>query len=319
MKALLALGGLAIAVVILITPWIPQIIYPVFAMTVMCYVLFACAFNLLLGFGGMLSFGHAAFFATAAYTTGYVLKALGWTTGLGILAGVGSSALLGVVFGLLATRRSGIYLAMITLALAQLCYFAFLELPFTGGSNGMREIPRGELFGFIDLGNDVAIYYFVVVLTLAGLFIVYRTVHSPFGHRLRALREHEDRAISLGYNTTALKVLAFGISAGLSGLAGSMKAVIFGIAALGDAHWTQSGNVVLMALVGGTQTVFGPALGAILFIVMQYYLDAFASWVAVIIGAVFILNILLFKKGILGTVFEITDRRRASSESREPN
>lgn len=294
--------ALLLAVALLVVPLVPQIVYPIFVMKLLCYALFACAFNLLLGFGGILSFGHAAFFATAAYTTGYAMKFLGWTTEFGIVAGVIVSAALGAVFGALASRRTGIYLAMITLALSQMVYFAFLRISWTGADNGMRLIPRGHLFGVFDLSGDTATYYLVLTLTAAGLFGVYRTARSPFGHALRAMRDHEARAVSLGFDVTGLKILAFTISAALSGLAGSLKALVFGLASLSDAHWTESGDVVLMALVGGSQTIFGPAIGAALINVLQYYLDAFGAWVGVITGLVFICNILLFKNGILGTI-----------------
>lgn len=295
--ALLALG---------LVPFFPQIIYPIFMMKLMCFALFACAFNLLLGFGGILSFGHAAFFASAAYATGYTMKFLGWSTEAGLLAGVLASAILGALFGALASRRSGIYLAMITLALSQLVYFAFLRMPWTGAENGLRLIPRGKLFGLVDMSSDIATYFMVLTLTLGGLWLIWRTVHSPFGHALRAIRDHEARAVSLGFNATAIKVQAFALSAGLAGLAGSMKALVFGLASLGDAHWTKSGDVVLMALVGGSGTILGPVLGAALMNTLQYYLDAFGAWVGVITGLVFICNILLFKKGILGTLAKFT-------------
>ncbi|RYF80268.1 MAG: branched-chain amino acid ABC transporter permease [Comamonadaceae bacterium] len=283
-------------------PWLPQFVYPVFVMKVLCLALFACAYNLLLGFGGIMSFGHAAFFGTAAYLTGLVLKHAGLTPELGILAGTLGAAALGAVIGALAIRRQGIYLAMITLALAQMVYFIFLQLPFTGAEDGMQQIPRGRLFGLVDLRDDRALYYLVLALTVAGLALIWRVVHSPFGHVIVAIREHEPRARSLGYPVDRYKLVLFVLSAALSGLAGSMKALVFQLAALTDVHWHLSGDVVLMALLGGMQTVLGPAIGAAVVVGLQYYLDAFGGWVTLVTGVIFMVCVMSFRGGIAGAL-----------------
>jgi branched-chain amino acid transport system permease protein len=254
----LALGALIAA--LLVVPWVPQLLYPVFVMKLLCMALFACAYGLLLGFGGMMSFGHAAFFGSAAYLTGLAAKTWGLPPELALFVGTAFAAGLGAVFGALAIHRQGIYLAMITLALAQMVYFIFLQLPFTGAEDGLQQIPRGTLLGFIDLRSDFAMYHLVLALTLAGLWLIHRVVHSPFGHVVVAIREHEPRARSLGYPVERYKLMLFVLSAGLSGLAGSMKAIVFQVAALTDVHWHLSGDVVLMALLGGLHTVFGPAM-----------------------------------------------------------
>ncbi len=278
----------------------PFFAYPVFVADLLCFALFACAFNLLLGYAGLLSFGHAAFFGGAAYITGYVIKAWGFPPLLGILTGAGFALVLGVVFGYLAIRRQGIYFAMITLALAQIIYFMALQLPFTGGENGLQGIPRGELLGFIDLGQPLTIYYFVFAVFLVGFCIIYRPIHSPFGEVLQAIRENEARALSLGYNVERIKLLAFVISATLAGLAGATKAVLFQFAALTTAHWQTSGEVVLMTLVGGLGTVFGPVVGAITIVTLNHELSALGSWVQVIIGVIFVVCVLTFRRGIIG-------------------
>lgn len=293
----------AVVAALVVMPWLPQhLIYPVFVMKVMCMALFACAYNLLLGFGGIMSFGHAAFFGSAAYFTGLAMKHSGLTPELGLLAGTLGAALLGAVFGALAIRRQGIYLAMITLALAQMVYFIFLQLPFTGAEDGMQQIPRGRLFGLIDLRNDRAMYYLVLVVTLAGLALIHRVVNSPFGHVVVAIREHEPRARALGYPVARYKLVLFVLSAALSGLAGSMKALVFQLAALTDVHWHLSGDVVLMALLGGMQSVFGPAIGAALVVGLQYYLDAFGGWVTLITGVIFMFCVMTFRSGIAGAL-----------------
>ncbi len=290
---------------LLAVPFFPQVVYPVFVMKTFCFILFACAFNLLLGHTGILSFGHAAFFGSGAYITGYCVKYMGWPTDLGLLAGMLSAAVLGAVFGSLAIRRSGIYLAMITLAMAQLVYFYYLQAPFTGAEDGLQQIPRGTFLGLLDLRSDTTLYYVVLGVVAAGLWVVWRTVNSPFGAVLRAIREHEPRAISLGYPVARYKILVFALSAGLSGLAGSMKAIIFQLAALNDAHWHMSGDVILMTLLGGMNTVFGPAAGAVLVSAMTHYLDPFGAWVTVIIGLVFMACVLLFREGIVGKLGKI--------------
>lgn len=297
-RALLWFGIAAL----LLVPWVPQFVYPVFVMKLLCLALFACAYNLLLGFGGIMSFGHAAFFGSAAYLTGLAVKQAGLTPELGILIGTLGSALLGAAIGVLAVRRQGIYLAMVTLALAQMVYFLFLQLPFTGAEDGMQQIPRGHLFGLVDLRNDNALYYVVLALTLGGLALIHRVVHSPFGHVVLAIREHEPRARSLGYPVDRYKLVLFVLSAALSGLAGSMKALVFQLAALNDVHWHLSGDVVLMALLGGMQSVLGPAVGAAIVVGLQHYLDAFGAWVTLVTGVIFMVCVMTFRSGIAGAL-----------------
>jgi branched-chain amino acid transport system permease protein len=276
-------------------------IYPTFLMKVLCFALFASAFNLLLGYAGLLSFGHAAFFGASAYVCGYLCRSLGAPPEVGILAGTAFAALLGALFGLLAIRRSGIYFAMITLALAQLVYFVELELPFTGGEDGLQGIPRGRLLGFIDLSNTWAMYFFVLAIYLAGFWLIHRTIHSPFGQVLKAIRENEPRAISLGYAVDRYKLLAFVLSSTLAGLAGATKSIVFQLASLTDAHWHMSGDVVLMALLGGLGTVLGPTVGALTIVGLEELLaDKVGSWVTVIMGAIFVVCVLLFRRGIVG-------------------
>lgn len=299
MALLLALAALAALAVV---PWVPHLVYPVFVMKLLCMVLFACAYNLLLGFGGMMSFGHAAFFGGAAYLTGLAAKHWGLPPELALLVGTASAALLGAVFGALAIHRQGIYLAMVTLALAQMVYFIFLQLPFTGAEDGMQQIPRGTLLGLVDLRSDTAMYYLVLVLVVAGVWLIHRVVHSPFGHIVAAIREHEPRARSLGYPVERYKLTLFVLSAALSGLAGSLKALVFQLAALSDVHWHLSGDVVLMALLGGMHSVLGPALGAALVVGLQYYLDAFGGWVTVVTGTIFMVCVLSFRSGIAGAL-----------------
>lgn len=278
----------------------PFFAYPVFVMDLLCFALFACAFNLLLGYVGLLSFGHAAFFGGAAYIAGYVIKAWGFPPLLGIAAGALFAMVLGAIFGFLAIRRQGIYFAMITLALAQIIYFMILQLPFTGGENGLQGIPRGKLLGFIDLNQPLAMYYFVFAVFLFGFCVIYRTINSPFGEVLQAIRENESRALSLGYDVDKFKLQAFVISATLAGLAGATKAVVFQFAALTTAHWQTSGEVILMTLVGGLGTVFGPVIGAITVGSLSHELSAFGSWVQVILGAIFVVCVLVFRRGIIG-------------------
>lgn len=295
------LGIAALAAV----PWFPQVVYPVFVMKLLCLVLFACAYNLLLGFTGIMSFGHAAFLGTAAYLTGYWMKTFTPSAELGILVGTLSATALGAIFGALAIRRQGIYLSMITLALSQMMYFIFLQAKFTGAEDGMQQVPRGYLFGLIDLSYDTSLYYLVLTTVTAGLWLIWRTVHSPFGEVLRAIREHEPRAISLGYKVQRFKLLAFTLSAGLSGLAGSLKTLVFQLAALTDVHWQTSGDVVLMTLLGGMHSVFGPAIGAVILTALQHYLDAFGQWVTVVVGIIFIACVSVFRQGVAGTLSKI--------------
>ena len=279
----------------------PYFVYPVFLMKALCFALFACAFNLLLGYTGLLSFGHAAFFGTAGYVTGYAVKVMGLSPGLGILAGTLAAVLLGFIFGNLVIRRQGIYFAMITLALAQLMYFVFLESSFTGGEDGIQGIPRGRLLWVINLENDLKLYYVVFAIFIFGFLLIRRTIHSPFGQVLKAIRENESRALSLGYDVNKYKTLAFILSAGLAGLAGSTKAIVFTFVTLTDADWHTSGDVVLMTLLGGMGTVFGPIVGAFSIVTLQNRLaDKVGSFVTVIMGAMFILCVLLFRRGVVG-------------------
>ncbi|AVI63223.1 branched-chain amino acid ABC transporter permease [Halomonas sp. GFAJ-1] len=281
----------------------PFLAYPVFLMKVLCFALFASAFNLLLGYAGLLSFGHAAFLATGGYITGYLLASYpGLTPELGIIGGTLMATVLGLLFGLLAIRRQGIYFAMVTLALAQLVYFMFVQAPFTGGEDGLHGVPRGELFGFISLRSNLAMYYFVFAIFLFGFALIQRTVHSPFGQVLKAIRENEPRAVSLGYNVDAYKLLAFVLSAAIAGLAGSTKTVVFQLASLTDAHWHMSGEVILMTLLGGVGTLLGPLMGAGIVVSLQHVLaqSPLGNWVNVILGIIFVVCVLSFRSGIVG-------------------
>jgi len=290
---------IAMAVVLAIAP---TVVYPVFMMKVMCFALFACAFNLLIGFGGLLSFGHAMFLGSAGYASAHAAKVWGLTPELAILFGTACAAVLGYVAGLLAIRRQGIYFAMITLALAQMVFFFCLQAKFTGGEDGIQSVPRGHLFGLFDLGNPYAMYAVVWVIFLVGFAIVYRAVHSPFGQVLKAIRENEPRAISLGYDTDRFKHLAFVLSATLAGLAGATKSIVFQLASLTDVHWSMSGEVVLMTLLGGMGTVFGPVVGAAVIITMQNYLAQLGAWVTVVQGVIFVVCVLAFRRGIVGEI-----------------
>lgn len=280
----------------------PFILYPVFLMKVMCFALFACALNLLLGYTGLLSFGHAAFFGSASYVTAHAAKVWGLTPELSILAGVLAAGVLGVAIGLLAIRRQGIYFSMVTLAFAQMVFFIALQAPFTGGEDGIQAVPRGDLFGVISLESNLTLYFVVLAITVGSLLALYRIVHSPFGQVLKAIRENEPRAISLGYRVNSYKLAAFVISAAFAGLAGSTKAIVFQLASLTDVHWSMSGEVVLMTLIGGLGTVFGPILGAAVIVTMQNYLASFGAWVTIIQGVIFVLTVLLFREGILGVI-----------------
>jgi branched-chain amino acid transport system permease protein len=280
----------------------PFLWYPVFLMQALCWALFACAFNLLLGYVGLLSFGHATFFGSAAYITAYTVKAWGLPPELGILAGVAVATAMGAVFGWLAIRRQGIYFAMITLAFAQMVYFFAVEAPFTGGEDGIQAVPRGHLFGLVDLSHSLTMYYFVLAVFLIGFGIIARTIDSPFGQVLKAIRENEPRAISLGYRVDRYKILAFVLSAALAGLAGSTKALVFQFAALSDVDWPTSGDVVLMTLIGGVGTSLGPVVGAFIVVTMENYLAQTGSWVTIIEGTIFALCVLTFRRGIVGVV-----------------
>jgi branched-chain amino acid transport system permease protein len=287
-------------------------LYPVFVMKLLCFALFACAFNLLLGFTGLLSFGHAAFFGSAAYVTGWFVKAHNWSPELAVLAGVICAALLGLVFGLVAIRRQGIYFAMITLALSQMVFFVCVQAPFTGGEDGLQGVLRGKLFGVLPLVDDTVMYYVVLTVFLACFLGILRIVTSPFGQVLKMIRENEPRAISLGYEVDRYKLLAFVLSASLAGLAGSMKTLVMKFATLTDVHWTMSGEVILMSLLGGVGTFFGPVLGAGVVISLQDTLaDKVGEWVTVIIGAIFVVCVLAFRKGIVGELHAFLERARA--------
>ncbi len=279
----------------------PFVVYPTFLMKVLCFALFACAFNLLLGFAGLLSFGHAAFFGAAAYVCAWLSKTYGVSPELAILAGGGVAAVLGALFGALSIRRSGIYLTMITLALAQLVFFFAVQLPFTGGEDGLQGVPRGKLFGLIDLTDNTAMYFFVFAVFAAGFWLIHRTINSPFGQVLKAIRENEPRAISLGYDVARYKLLAFVLSAFLAGVAGGMKSLVFQLASLTDAHWHMSGEVVLMTLLGGLGTLFGPVVGALVIVTLENELaDKVGPWVTVIMGAIFVVCVLAFRRGLVG-------------------
>jgi branched-chain amino acid transport system permease protein len=286
----------------------PWFVYPVFAMNVLCLALFASAFNLLLGYVGLLSFGHAAFLGAAAYVTGQAVKVWGLPVELGILAGTAVSAILGLLFGALAIRRSGIYFAMITLGFSQLVYFLVVQMPWTGGEDGLQGVPRGKALGLVSLHDNLTMYYFVFALFIAGFWVIHRTIHSPFGHVLRAIRENEPRAVSLGYDVNRYKLVAFVISAGLSGLAGSMKVLVIQSATLSDVHWHRSGAVVLMTLLGGMGTPVGPSVGALLVVALENYMASYGSWVSVITGCVFMACVLAFRRGIVGELRALVKR-----------
>ena len=287
----------------------PFAIYPTFLMKILCYGLFACAFNLLLGFAGLLSFGHAAFLGTAGYVCGLMVRDLGVTPELGILAGTVSAGLLGWLFGWLAIKRTGIYFAMITLALAQMVFFLAIQIRATGGEDGLQGVPRGNLFGVVDLSDNIAMYYLVFAIFCVGFFIIYRTIHSPFGQILKAIRENEPRAISLGYDVSKFKLIAFVISAALAGTAGATKTLVFQLASLSDVHWHASGEVVLMTLLGGLGTILGPLVGAATIVALQTQLaDSVGSWVTVIMGTIFVLCVLSFRRGIVGELQALIKR-----------
>jgi branched-chain amino acid transport system permease protein len=305
-----SLGGyVALALLVLAAVLAPFAIYPVFLMTALCFALFACAFNLMFGHVGLLSFGHAAFFSTASYITGYLIKEHALTPGLGILGGTLAATVLGLIVAMLVIRSQGIYFSMITLALAQLMYFVYLEASFTGGEDGLQAIPRGRLLWVINLESDRTLYYVVLAIVAFGVWMVWRTIHSPFGQVLKAIRENEARAVSLGYDVNRYKILAFVISAALSGLAGSTKAIVLTFATLTDADWHTSGNVVLMSLLGGMGSVWGPVAGAFSIVALEEQLpDAIAPFVTVIIGAIFVVCVLIFRRGMVGEVTALYHR-----------
>jgi branched-chain amino acid transport system permease protein len=309
MRAQIAVYGV-LAVLALIAPFLG--LYPVFLMKLLCFAMFACAFNLLLGFTKMLSFGHAAYFGSAAYATGWLVTVQGWGTIAGILGGVAVALLLGLVIGAIAVRRQGIYFAMITMALAQLVFFVCLQANFTGGENGLQGIPRGSLLGIVGLGNDRTMYYFVLAVFVAVFVLIRRIVHSPFGQVLKAIRANEPRAVSLGYKVNRYKLMAFVLSASLSGLAGSLKALVLGFVTLSDVSQTNSGEVILMTLLGGSGTFLGPVIGANVVVTLQEYLsDLVGAWVSVIIGAIFVVCVLVFRRGFVGEIQRLFARLSA--------
>jgi branched-chain amino acid transport system permease protein len=286
-------------------------LYPIFMMKAMCFAIFACAFNLLLGYTGLLSFGHAAYLGAAAYATGWLIRSAGWSPEMGLLAGLVTGAVLGLVVGLIAIRRQGIYFAMITLAMAQMVYFVCLQAPFTGGEDGLQGVRRGKLFGLLSLKSDLALYFVVLAVFVVVFLAIVRIVHSPYGQVLKAIRENEPRAISLGYDVDKYKLLAFVLSTAIAGLAGSLKTLVLGFATLSDAHWSLSGEVVLMTLLGGMGTFAGPVIGAFTIIGLQDYLaDRVGSWVTVIIGLTFVVCVLAFRKGFIGELIAWQQRRR---------
>ncbi len=280
----------------------PFLLYPIFLMKVLCFALFASAFNLLLGYGGLLSFGHAAYFGMASYVSAHAAKVWGLPPELAILSGTAIAALLGLVFGALAIRRQGIYFAMVTLAFAQMVYFFSLQAPFTGGEDGIQAVPRGTLFGMFNLADPETLYFFVLAIFFFGILIIYRIIHSPFGQVLKAIRQNEPRAISLGYRVNQYKLAVFVLSAALSGLAGATKAIVFQLASLTDVYWAMSGEVVLMTLLGGMGTVFGPMVGAAIIVTMQNYLATLGDWVTIIQGLIFVVAVLLFREGVIGVL-----------------
>ena len=318
---------LALLVFALALAFLPALgIYPIFVMKILCYALFACAFNLLLGYVGLLSFGHAAFFGGAAYAAGHAIKVWGLSPELGILFGVVIAAVLGLIVGWLAIRRSGIYFTMITLAMAQMVFFYFLQAPFTGGEDGLQGVPRGRLFGLIDLSNDLNLYYLVIVIFLIGYFICWRTVKSPFGQVLHAIKENEPRTVSLGYDVDKFKLLAFVLSAGLAGLAGATKTLVFVSATLSDAMWQMSGTVVLMTLIGGVGTFTGPVIGALIVVFIEnkigdigrmlasstgiQWFQTLGESVTIVMGLIFILCVMAFRKGIVGELLALLPANR---------
>ena len=286
----------------------PSFIYPVLLMKVLCFALFASAFNILLGFAGILSFGHAMFFGSAAYVSAHTIKVLGWPTELGILAGGAIGAVLGFVVGILCVRRQGIYMTMITLAFAQMLFFFFLRAPFSGGENGLQGVPRRAVLGVFDIADERTLYYFVLTIFAVFFALIYRIIHSPFGQVLKAIRDNEPRSISLGYDVDRFKLIAFVLSAGISGIAGATKAVVFQLASLSDVHWGMSGEVILMTLVGGIGTIFGPLVGAAFIVGMQNQLAGLGEWVLVVQGLIFMILVLVLRDGIVGSLRGLSTR-----------
>jgi branched-chain amino acid transport system permease protein len=290
----------AAAIMVALLVVAPFVLYPIFLMKALCFALFACAFNLLIGYVGLVSFGHALYFGWASYLAAYAAKTWGLPPELALLTGTATAAALGAIAGVIAIRRQGIYFAMITLALAQMMYLVALRVKLTGGEDGIQAVPRGRLFGIFNLSDETTMYVFVLVVVLAAFFFIYRIVNSPFGEVLKAIRENEQRAISLGYSTDRYKLVAFILSAALAGLAGSMKALVFQLASLTDVHWNMSGEVVLITLVGGLGTIFGPVVGAFFIVALENYLAPFGQWVLVIQGVIFVVCVVVFRRGIIG-------------------
>ncbi len=298
----------AFAVMVVCLLGAPFVAYPIFLMKALCFALFACAFNLLIGYAGLLSFGHAMFMGSASYVCAHAAKVWGMPPELAILTGTAVAAALGLITGALAIRRQGIYFAMITLALAQMIYFFCLQAKFTGGEDGIQKVPRGRLFGLIDLGNDLTLYFVVLAIFLFGFLLIYRTIHSPFGQVLKAIRENEPRAVSLGYKADHYKLIAFVLSATLAGLAGSTKAIVFQLASLTDVNWPMSGEVVLMTLLGGLGTVFGPVAGAFILVALESYLAQLGAWVTIVQGLIFVVCVLTFRRGVIGELGRLLKR-----------
>src|SRR4029453_8675553 len=298
-RARLGHQWVAFAVMVAFFAVAPFFVYPVFLMKALCFGLFACAFNLLIGYVGLLSFGHAAFLGSAGYVTAHTAKVWGWPPEAAILAGVAAAGL-GLLIGALAIRRQGIYFAMTTLALAQMIYFFCLQAPFTHGEDGIQSVPRGRLLGFLDLNHTLTLYFVVLAIFLAGFLVIYRAIHSPFGQVLKAIRENEPRAISLGYKADQFKIIPFPLPPALAGVAGGTKALVFQLGSLTDVHWTMSGEVVLMTLLGGMGTVFGPVVGAFIVITLENYLAQLGAWVTVVQGAIFVVCVLTFRRGVVG-------------------
>ena len=300
--------GIPIAIMVAAFAVAPLFVYPVFLMKALCFALFACAFNLLIGYVGLLSFGHAMFFGSAAYAAAYTAKVYGFPPELAILTGTAIAAILGALVGALAIRRQGIYFAMITLALAQMVYFICLRSEFTGGENGIQAVPRGRLFFVLDLNNTMVLYYSVLGIFLLGFLLIRRIVHSPFGQVLKAIRENEPRAVSLGYKPNQYKLIVFVLSAALSGLAGGTKAIVFQLASLTDVHWNTSGEVILMTLLGGLGTILGPVVGALMVTGLENYLAQFGAWVTVVEGTIFVICVLTFRRGLIGELSRLLKR-----------
>jgi branched-chain amino acid transport system permease protein len=298
----------AFAVMVVAAAAAPFFVYPVFLMKALCFALFACAFNLLIGYAGLLSFGHAAYLGVAGYASAHAAKVWGAPPEVSIVFGTALAGVVGLLIGLLAIRRQGIYFAMITLALAQMVFFYCLQSRFTGGEDGIQAVPRGMLFGVFDLRQTTTMYYVVLAIFLLGFLLIYRTIHSPFGQVLKAIRENEPRAISLGYKADQYKLIAFVLSATLSGLAGATKALVFQLASLTDVHWSMSGEVVLMTLLGGLGTVFGPMVGALVVTGLENYLAQLGAWVGVVQGAIFVVCVLTFRRGIVGELGRLLRR-----------